>query len=85
MLYVCCIYTLQPHKYSHASVNLEAFASMESMKVGALFGHLLLRKYPRIERGETFDISLEDLLTWSHWPFFIKIYSKVTCPCTYNT
>ena len=70
---------VQPHKYYPASANPEAVAIMESMKVGALFGHILLRKYPKIERGDTVDISLEDLLMWSHWPNFIKIYSKVTC------
>ena len=48
---------------------------MESKKVGTLFGYLLLRKYPEIE-GEGRDITLDDLLAWSYWPSFIKIYSK---------
>ena len=65
---------MQPEKYASATANLAAFASIESEKVGFLLGHLLQRKYPDIEKGV--NISLKDLLTWSHWPNFIKIYSK---------
>ena len=47
---------------------------MSSKSVGVLFGRLLQPKYPDVEKG--IEISLEDLLTWSHWPNFIQIYSE---------
>lgn len=47
---------------------------MESRNVGYLFGRLLQTKYPQLE--EITSISLDDLLSWPHWPNFIRIYSK---------
>ena len=57
--------------------NLDSLASVKSRRVGTLFGRLLVRKYPQIEHRELIDISLDDLLNWSYWPNFIKIYSKL--------
>jgi hypothetical protein len=53
--------------------NLDAFG--ESRRVGELFGRLLEKRYPQIATEESINISLHDLLTWSYWPDFIKIYS----------
>jgi hypothetical protein len=63
-----------PRKYSNQSKDLAKFATLESKKVGVLFEHLLKRKYPDICHEESINLSLEDLLTWPHWPSFIRIY-----------
>ena len=68
---------IQPRKYARESADLQGFVKMKSKNVGVLFGRLLQRKYPNIENG--IEISLEDLLKWSHWPNFIQICSKENC------
>ena len=79
LMYVCqptiiIVCYLQSSTYG---TNLDSLASVKSRRVGILFGRLLLRKYPQIEHKELIDISLDDLLNWSYWPNFIKIYSKL--------
>ena len=61
---------LQPH-YG----TVENFLSMDSWRVGSLFGRLLKKQYPSLKPQSSLQISLDDLLDWSYWPSFIKIYS----------
>jgi hypothetical protein len=63
----------EPDKYSNESRNLDGFVTLESKKVGLLFAHLIERKYPEIHREK--EISLKELLTWPHWPSFIRIHN----------
>ena len=70
-LFVCSCEDCLNCKSQHG--NFGAFG--ESQRVGELFGRLLEKEYPKI-MSEEFTISLDDLLSWSYWPDFIKIYSK---------
>ena len=73
----CVIFSLQPERYSSASKDLAKFISVESEKVAKLFARLLERKYsPEMWHGGSNNLSLNDLLTWPHWPSFIRICSK---------
>ena len=71
-----CYKLIQPGRYSAVSKDLAQFVSPESKKVGELFEHLLQRKYPEKPNEKSFNLSLRDLLTWPHWPSFIRICSK---------
>ena len=48
---------------------------MDSWRVGSLFGRLLKKQYPNLKPQSSPQVSLDDLLDWSYWPSFIKIYS----------
>ena len=62
---------------------MEMLLRKNSTKVGNLFGRLLEKKYPQLNQSG-FMISLDDLLNWSFWPSFIKIFSKffMTAVCS---
>ena len=54
-----------------------------SERVGRLFGELILKKYPPLRDQQIVEVSLDDLLTWSYWPNFIKIWREFTAALMY--
>ena len=45
--------------------------------MGMLLGDLLKKKYPNIQPGTEITISLDEVLQWSLWPNFIKLYGTL--------
>ena len=64
-----------PHPIKPNTRYWDKFLSMNSERVGSLFGRLLKKQYPQLEFQSTLSVSLDDLLEWSYWPSFIKIHS----------
>ena len=59
-----------------AEQDFERLAATESTQVGMLLGNLLKKKYPNIQPGTEITISLDEVLQWSLWPNFIKLYGN---------
>lgn len=47
--------------------------------MGNLLGKLLKKKYPNLhpDNEDQIGISFDDLLDWTLWPNFIKLYGKI--------
>ena len=66
-----------------AEQDFERLAATQSTHVGMLLGNLLKKKYPNMQPGTEITISLDEVLQWSLWPNFIKLYGtlpfRITC------
>ena len=59
-----------------AEQDFERLAATKSTQVGMLLGNLLKKRYPNIQPGTKITISLDEVLQWSLWPNFIKLYGN---------
>ena len=49
----------------------------DSHRLGLVFGRIMKKRYPQVFEVGLSSISLDDLLSWSHWPDFIKLCSMI--------
>ena len=52
--------------------DLQAYG--DSHRLGLVFGRIMKKRYPQVLVS---SVSLNDLLSWSYWPDFIKLYSMI--------
>ena len=55
--------------------DLQAYG--DSYRLGLVFGRIMKKRYPQVLEVGLSSISLDDLLSWSHWPDFLKLYSMM--------
>ena len=54
--------------------DFERLAATKSAYVGKLLGDLMMKKYPNLDIE--IRITFDDVLQWSLWPNFIKLYGN---------